>query len=220
MRSVRRLATALLLLAAFGCSGTGDTPLTEAAANGDRPALIRLLAAGADPDELDGAGLTPLVHAVRGGHVKLIGILVSRGADPDLRDADDGWTPLMHAIHRKDMHAVRGLLNAGADPNAASSTGGTALAMAAGLGFPRITGLLLERGADPRVRDESGRVALSRAMIGVFTLDHITVGECQTETVRALVEAAPELRPEEGSWALRLARLKRCHEIVELVTGG
>lgn len=203
-----------------GCAGGGTTPLTEAAAAGDQALLERLLVAGADPDELDGSGSSALIRAVRAGHFKLVGILVARGADADLRDSAKGWTPLLHAIHAKEMDAVRALLNAGADPNAASTSGRTPLMMAAGYGFTRTTRLLLERGADPRTESPSGGVALGNAVVGVVELDYITIGDCQTDTVRVLHAAAPELRFSDGSWALRLARLKRCHEIVEMLSEG
>ncbi len=210
----RSLVLAITLLA--GCSG-GDTPLTEAAAAGDRAAVVRLLADGADPDQLDGSGRSALARAVRAGHFQLVGILVAEGADPNLRGAARGWTPLLHAVHVKGMDAVRALLNAGADPNVASESGRTPLMMAAGYGFPRITRLLLERGANPRATGPSGDVALGNALVGVAELDYMTIGDCQTDTVRVLVEATPDLRLEEGSWPLRLARLKRCHEIVRLL---
>ena len=217
MRRPSRFSTAVLVLLLAGCATGRDTPLTEAAAAGDRPAVVRLLAAGADPNGLDGSGTSPLIHAVREGHVRLIGILIDRGADPDLPDRGRGWPPVQHAVHMKNMDAVRALLNAGADPNARSAGGGTPLMMAAGYGFSRITRLLLERGADPRLESPSGGVALGNAMVGAFGLDHVTVGDCQTDTVRVLVKAAPDVRPAEGSWALRLARWKRCHEIVRML---
>ncbi len=217
--AVGRAALGLALLPALaGCTG-GTTPLSAAAAAGDQPLLERLLVAGADPDELDGAGRSPLIRAVRAGHFRLVGILVARGADPDLRGRARGWTPLLHAVHAKETDAVRALLNAGADPNVASTAGRTPLMMAAGYGFARITELLLERGADPRARSRSGGVALGDAVVGVFELDYVTIGSCQTDTVRALVKAAPDLRLADDSWALRLARLKRCHEIVEMAGG-
>ena len=213
----RRLAPLLLLTGLAACGGGRDTPLTEAAAAGDRPALVRLLAAGDDPNELDGAGLSPLIQAVRAGHFKLVGLLVDKGADPDLRDSGRGWTPMMHAVYLREMDAVRALLNAGADPRLATRAGLTPLMMAASYGYTRITRLLLERGADPGAVSGDGRNALTHAVIGVAGLDHVTIGSCQTDVVRVLHEAAPDLRLEEGSGALRMARLKRCREVLEMV---
>lgn len=214
----RSLAVALFLLAA-GCSGGRDTPLTEAAATGDEPTLVRLLAGGADPDELDGRGWSPLIWAARWGHARLVGTLISRGADADLADGTSAaWTPMMHAIDVREMDAVRALLNQGADPNMVAADGRTALMMAAAYGYSRITRLLLERGADARALDDDEATALQHAVRGVADLDHVTMGSCQTDTVRHLVAAAPEVRLDPGSWAVRSARLRRCSEIVELVT--
>ena len=88
---------------------------------------------------------------------------------------------------------------------------------AAGYGYQRIVRLLLERGADPRLADSDGASALDYAVRGVADLDHITAGGCQTEIVRHVLQAAPDLRLEADSWALKSARLKRCEEIVEMV---
>jgi ankyrin repeat protein len=214
----RALILALALLAAAGCSDGRNTALTEAAATGDEPELVRLLAAGEDPNELDDRGWSPLVWAARSGHARLVGILISRGADPDLADgASNGWTPMMHAIDVREMDAVRALLNRDADPDVAAADGRTALMLASAYGYSRIVRLLLERGADPRVVDADGSSALDYAVGGVAELDHVTKGECQTETVAALAKAAPGMRLEADSWALRSARLKRCEEIVRMV---
>jgi len=213
----RALVLAACLLAAGGCAGGRDTPLTEAAASGDEPTLVRLLAGDADPNQLDGRGWSPLVWAAREGHSRLVGVLISRGADADLADGtSEAWTPMMHAIDVREMDSVRALLNVGADPNAAAGDGRTALMMAAGYGYSRITRLLLERGADPRRVDGDSATALYYAVRGVADLDHITLGGCQTDTVQMLSEAAPELRLDPGSWAVRMARLKRCREVVEM----
>ncbi len=202
----------------IGCGDEPSGPLAAAAETGDRPTLVRLLAEGADPNPIDGGGKTPLIRAVQRGHVRLVSPLISRGADPDLRDGGStGWTPLMHAIHVREVDVVRALLNSGADPNAASTEGLTPLMMAAGYGFDRVVELLIERGADPLAESPDGETALSRAVRGVADLDHLTIGACQTDTVRVLAEAAPDLRLADGSWALGWARLKRCKEILELV---
>lgn len=208
----------VLVLALTGCAGGRDTPLTAAAASGDQPELVRLLAGGSDPDGLDGRSWTPLIWAVREGHHRLVGVLVDRGADVDLFAADDdAWTPLMHAVSLRQLDAVRALLNAGADPSLGSAEGKTPLMLAAAYGYFRTTRVLLERSADVRAIDREGRSALDWAIKGVFELDHITLGSCQTDTVRALVESEPTLRLKADSAAMRRARLKRCHEIVELV---
>lgn len=218
-----RVAGLLLIPAAVlgGCAGGRDTALTAAAAAGDRPELVRLVAAGADPDEVDGRGWSPLIWAVRNGHFKLVPLLAGQGAAVDARAADDrGWPALMHAVAARELDAVRALLNAGADPNVAGNDGTTALMLAAGYGYFRTTRVLLERGADPALRNESGETALARAVRGVVELDHITLGSCQTDTVRVLTRASPEPRLAENSWPMRLARWKRCSEILELAGAG
>ena len=129
-RLARRPAPVALLIAVLviGCGDAEIGPLAAAAEAGDRPALVRLLAEGEEPNAVDGDGLTPLLRAVRRGHVRLISPLISRGADPDLPEAGStGWTPLMHAIHLREVDVARALLNSGADPNASSVSGTTPL---------------------------------------------------------------------------------------------
>lgn len=214
---VGRAAGAGGLLLALACGGGADTPLTAAVRAGDLSLAERLLVDGADPDAPDGSGRTALVWAAREGHVDLVAGLVYRGADPDLRDSGDrGWTPMMYAIHREEMDAVRALLNNDADPDVPGRDGWTPLMLAAAYGQDRMVELLLERGADPRARTADGVTALWLAVRGVPDLDHFTLGGCRPETVRPLVAAAPELRLEEDSWAVRLARLTRCGEVADM----
>jgi ankyrin repeat protein len=90
--------------------------------------------------------------------------------------------------------AVAALLDAGADPNERAGGGSTALIMAAGYGATDIVRLLLAHGADPRIKDRNGDSALAVAISGVGDIDKFTLGHCQAATVKALLDAAPDLR--------------------------
>src|SRR5262249_45138655 len=137
---------------------------------------------------------TPLIAASRTGDVKAIRTLIAHGADPGERGGVNGWPPLMHAVHKNQQAAVKALLEGGADPNERAIGGSTALLMAAGYGATGIVRLLLENGADPHIRDRNGDSALTLAVSGVPDIDKFTVGACQSETVKALIDAAPDLK--------------------------
>jgi hypothetical protein len=206
---------------ALGCRARPDTPLTAAAASGDTAALQSLIARGVPVDRPDGHGWTPLVWAARRGHPGAIRALAAAGADLDRHDtARHGWTALMHAIHTGQPDAVRTLLEAGADPNRRTRDL-TPLLMAAAYGRTGMVGDLLDRGADPYAVASSGMTALSAAVGGAPDIDRFTVASCQTSTVRALLDRAPDLRIDStsvaGRWALRFARLGDCTEVIGLV---
>lgn len=201
-----------------------DTPLAQAAARDDVPAIRALLAAGADPNAFDRHGGTALIAAARGGHVAAAEALIAGGAQVDLRDRrSTAWTPLMHAVHKRQTATARVLLDRGADPNARIGGGVTALIMSAAYGDTETVRLLLERGADPRVRASGGVTALGNA-VGAGGLFDITdgpgLGVCHPETIRLLLAHAPDLKVEAGgasrisSW---LARGKGCAEARALI---
>ena len=175
-----------------------DTPLARAAAQGDGPAIARLVAEGADPNGFDGHGGTALITAARVGHVAAAEALIAAGARVDLSDRGlTDWTPLMHAVHKRQTATARVLLDHGADPNAETRGGVTALIMSAAYGDTDTVRLLLDRGADPRARAQGGVTALGNAIGGGFLFD-ITdgpgLGVCHPETVRLLLARAPDLR--------------------------
>lgn len=100
------------------------------------------------------------------------------------------------------------MIEAGADPNARTRRGLTALTMAAGYGDTDTVRLLLALGANPRDPE-----ALAAAVTGVPDIGKFTLGDCQNQTVRALLDAAPDLElpaTSHGRWARRLASWRRC----------
>jgi ankyrin repeat protein len=206
-------ATAVLMLClalAGACRPIPDSALVQAAAEGRGDEVARLLARGAGPGERSTRGSSALALAARAGHAAVIEQLIKAGADPDIRDrSENEWTPLLHAVDTHQQGAVRTLLSHGADPNLGS--GLTPLIMAAGFGDTGMVRLLLDRGADPHVRMKSGENALGAA-----------VGKCRTDTVRLLLERAPDLRLE-MFWASRpmtwAARLGGCRDVVDMVRG-
>lgn len=164
--------------------------------------------------------MPPVVAAARDGDTARLAQLLDGGADPDTRAGVNDWTLLMHAIHKGQEGSVRVLIAHRADLNAAGPGGMTPLMMAAGYGYANIVRLLLKAGADPRVAAPDGANALTAAVGGTADIDRFTMGKCQTETVRALLEAAPDLRIANnlrGNAAVQTAKLAGCREVVDMV---
>jgi hypothetical protein len=132
----------------------------------------------------------------------------------------NGWAPLMHAIHKNQKEATQALVDGGADLEARMDSGGTALMMAAGYGYSNMVRILLDAGADPYAEDPNGNTALTAAVGGLPDIDRFTVGHCQTDTVKALLEKAPDLKLKDTAWA-RMARLSanwgHCSEVLSLL---
>jgi hypothetical protein len=85
--------------------------------------------------------------------------LISKGADVN----KPGWTALHYAASKGWIEMMRLLLDQQAYLDAESPNGTTPLMMAAGYGSPMAVKLLLEEGADPRIRNKRGLTALDMA---------------------------------------------------------
>ena len=196
------VALALLL---GTCGYRPSSPLARAVLDGDTATVEALLARGPPRGDLQEA----LIAAARFGRPEMILELKAAGAGLEEAAGVNGWSPLKHAIHKNQPASVQALLAAGADPNAATGGMGTPLMMAAGYGFVPIVRVLLGHGADARRTDGAGHNALDAALRGTSDIDRFTLGHCQTETVRLLLESTPDLRHTE--------RIPGCAEIERLL---
>lgn len=204
------------------------TPLTVAAERGDAAQVRKLIAEGVDLNTRDQSGYTALVWAARNGSTGVAKALIEARADVNARDcAQNGWTPLMHAIHKNNNEMARLLINSGADVNAKAGKcteklveeGATALMHAAGDDNTEIVRALLAKGADPYAEYDREN-ALSRAVAGVLDFSRPDDKQCPTETVKALLESAPDLTTKRTVWdrkSVFVARHKGCTELVNLL---
>ena len=94
----------------------GITLLRFACRHSNFPAVVALLAKGAQPDISDSKGLTPLTISIWKGFLHVAAALLQAGADPNMPDKI-GRVPLFFAVRRCDIRAVRLLLDFKADPN-------------------------------------------------------------------------------------------------------
>lgn len=150
----------------------GQPGLTIAMQERSLKAARTLLADPAlDVDALNPAGESALMIAAIKGDLAGMGLLLERGA----RVGQPGWSALHYAATGPEVRAVALLLDRGAEVNAPSPNGSTPLMMAAQYGSEASVKLLVERGADPKLRNQrelraadfarlSGRESLTRML--------------------------------------------------------
>jgi uncharacterized protein len=178
-----------------GDPGDKETPLITAASYGDAEVAKVLIDAGADvnarsaPDSGGVPGGSALLHAAVFGMTDVLDLLVAAGADvhslEEAAAAGDitGWlTPesplqariraLVFAADHQRLPVIDELIAAGTPVDAFDEVWGRqALRIAAQNGRPASVRRLLERGADPNLRDKEGLIALDWCRPGRRYLD-------------------------------------------------
>jgi ankyrin repeat protein len=105
---------------------------------------------------------SPLMMASLKGQKEIVRKLIARDADVN----KTGWTPLHYAATGGHVEIIQILLDEYAYIDAESPNKSTPLMMAAKYGTPAAVKLLLEAGADPRLRNELGLSAIEFAQQG------------------------------------------------------
>ena len=165
----------------------GMTALLEAVQQDDVATIKMLAAHGADLNERTADKATPLSFAIVENKMKAALALIDVGASVSAPSGDLGLTPLMVAAGRQQtgltleagrhevenystdphypgpLQIARALIAHKADVNAVSTSGVTALMLAAAHNNPPIVGLLLQSGADPTKRTPDKKTALDLA---------------------------------------------------------
>ena len=114
-------------------------------------------------DSADENGWTALFHAAEVNAADIADYLLKQKANPN-QSADDGWTALMMAAFYNRARIANLLILHGAKPNAATDGKWTALMYAAKKkGSASIVSLLLQRGADVKLKTTKGKTALDWA---------------------------------------------------------
>lgn len=130
----------------------------------------RLLKEGADPNIKTEYGATALMFAARntraGSTENTVQILLNNGADPNIQDKD-GTTALMFAAKYANIYSTKNtiqiLLNNGADTNIQDKNGTTALMFAIFSNNYDVVKLLLEKGADETIENDTCERAIDLA---------------------------------------------------------
>jgi ankyrin repeat protein len=144
---------------------SGVSPVAAAAYAGSDPIVEALLARGADGRVPDDTGKPPVVYAAASAQLDIVKRLLALKIDINARYPND-LTLLMWASGPDEkvseapaIKVVSYLLDAGAQIDDRDARGRTALMIAAEGGRGEIAKLLLARGADPSLKDKTGKRA-------------------------------------------------------------
>jgi ankyrin repeat protein len=132
--------------------------VARAARQNDAALVMRLLASGVNPNQVDEDSRTALQYAAMNGNLQIIALLVKAKVRLDLKDKL-GNTALMLAVDRGQVDAAKLLLDVGAPVDAENKNGMTALMIAANRGDLDSARALLAKGASPTKTDYTGRDA-------------------------------------------------------------
>jgi ankyrin repeat protein len=167
-RAIRRddahaLRTALLRGADSNALDDNSEPAIVLAARSKCWNAVRALAElrGTRLDAANRDGSTALMYAALHGETELVRSLVGRKAEVN----KTGWTPLHFAAANGHVETIRFLLEHHAYIDAESPNGTTPLMMAARQAQPSSVRVLVEEGADPTPRNQSGLDAAAYARI-------------------------------------------------------
>jgi ankyrin repeat protein len=150
-------------------SGSGDTPLIEAAESGNADILGLLVKAGADPNLRNGDGRSALYYSVQGAggldpQGKALDVLLA-APNADLKTPYKHGASLLHLAVESDYDVgVTKLLAKGADVNAKDDNGQTPLGYASSFGRKKVIPVLLKApGIDVNSREKDGTTLLMHA---------------------------------------------------------
>lgn len=135
-------------------------PLHTAAANGDVPRILQLMAAGEDMEGLTSDECPPLKIAAYEGQEAAVRVLLAKGAAVEARQPGTLYTSLHYATLEGHSGCVSALLEAGTDANACDARQLTPLHLAAATGKLACLDTLLAAGADIEARTDNGRTPL------------------------------------------------------------
>ncbi len=180
LRMASIMALSLMVLAG---ATPFESPVADAAQQGDLEAVRTLLQQGEDPNAAQADGLTALHWAALNDELQIAEILLYAGATVSPVTRVGGYAPLHLASQTGHGEVVRRLLEAGANANAYTSTGVSSLHFAAQADAAEAIRALIEHGAEVDARDAfSNRTPL---MFAAY--------RGALEATRALVQADADL---------------------------
>jgi len=150
LSGVSLLGLSLLVLLA---AKPADSPVADAAQQGDAQIVRALLQQGEDVNAAQSDGLTALHWAALNNDLELAKLLLYAGATVKPTTRVGSYTPLHLASRTGNTEVMKVMLDAGADPNKLTSTGVTAMHFAAQADAPDAIEVLVEYGGDLNMVD-------------------------------------------------------------------
>lgn len=149
---------------AAATAGPIESPVADAAMNGDRATVQLLLQKKADVNAPQADGATALEWAAYRDDLPLADLLIASGADPKIANREGATAMQLASLHGSAAMLGK-LLNAGVDVNERGVHGETPLMFAARNGSLDAINLLLKRGADVNAKESlRGTTALMWAV--------------------------------------------------------
>lgn len=151
----------MLLCAAQLVCAANQTPVADAAEQGNKALVRTLIQQKAGVNAAQGDGMTALHWAAIKDDTEIAQMLIAAKADLNPTTRLGSFTPLYLAAKNGSASVADILLKTGADPNRTSATGVTVLMVAAASGSTRIVDALIAKEADVNAREASrGQTAL------------------------------------------------------------
>ena len=144
---LRLASIAVLSLTVLAGALPDESPVADAAQQGDLRAVRAWLQQGADPNAAQADGLTGLHWAALNDELWIAEMLLYAGATVSPVTRVGGYTPLHLASQSGHGEVARTLLEAGADANAYTTTGVSSLHLAAQAAAAEAIRAPLEHGA-------------------------------------------------------------------------
>jgi ankyrin repeat protein len=141
--------------------GNKFTPIMYCAAYGDAEIAQILVAEGADVNARDDHGKTAVDYAVEYKKIEVLAVLRKAGALVSY--TGEKTTDMTLAILSQDHDKVRELLEAGVSVDMKTKSGKSLLVYAVGYNWGDIVELLIRKGANTAIEDESGWTPLTMA---------------------------------------------------------
>jgi ankyrin repeat protein len=155
---------ALLILAFAATTAAAGDPLFDAIDAGDRAAVERVLANGADVNSRARDKATPLIAAALDSRLAIVELLLSKGADVTARNSG-GFTALHAAAYSGSVPIAKLLLEKGAVLDDADNKAGVTPMMVAGEeDHIAVAELLIAQGADVNHPEIHGYLPVTRAL--------------------------------------------------------